>query len=193
MKRTIILLAAVLLTAGCVDPLRWEPSEAEKQNVYLHLKTNEAAAIAASQQKAAAPLPELTAAAAQQSAAVLAYYGLPKKLPPTETVDELLSEANRKVTKDATKIAAERPDPWLLADGLLEAAIGIGGIIGGIGGAKVVKKLKTTREKTKALREVVQGNELYLRIHPDAAAEFKEVQGKVQSRTSAEAVRDVKS
>jgi len=84
-----------------------------------------------------------------------------------DPVREILSESNQALTQTARVEAIQRPDPWDIADNLLELGIGIGGVVGGAFGVRMVRKLQLAREKSIALREIVKGNELFKRDNPE--------------------------
>ncbi|MBE0537444.1 MAG: hypothetical protein IH624_17410 [Phycisphaerae bacterium] len=174
MKVTILLCVGMLIaTAGC-DALRFAPGEAQKANAYLHHRTAQLAAHRARDEAASTDLVQLTALGEMQSRAFMADYGLPKVLPAAETVQDVLADASRAVAANALAISSDRPDAWAVADGLFEAVIGIAGVLGGAYGIRAVQFLRRTRETSHALREVIQGNEVFKRAQTDAAAAFKQ-------------------
>jgi hypothetical protein len=180
----LLVLVIVLPAAGC-GRLRFAPSELEKQNVYLHQKTVEAAAVQAAAENSSADLQRLTRAAAQQSEAIVAHYGWPEEIPASESVDELLSAENGQITATARRQALERPDPWDVADHLLELGIAVAGVVGGVYGSRAIAALNAARQKSNALREVIAGNELFKQQNPEAISSFKEAQGSQSSGTRA--------
>lgn len=192
MKRMGVLAVLVLLAAGGCDGLRFAPSEAEKQNVYLHKRTVECAARQAEQENSSADLQQLTQAAANQSEAIVAHYGLPAVLPATDSIEELVGTDNEQVTAAARADAAERPDPWDVADGMLELGIAVAGVVGGVYGSRAAAGLKLAQEKSRALREVIAGNELFKRQNPAAVGSFKEAQGS-QSPSTRTLVAELKN
>lgn len=171
----IIVFVLVSMSAGC-DALRFAPSEAQKQNAYVHHRTVQAAAVQSQQEESTEILQGLTGQATKQSEAILAYYGLPAEIPPSDTVPEILSEQNRALAQTARAEAIQRPNPWEVADHLLELGIGIGGIVGGAFGVRMVRKLQLAKEKSIALREIVKGNELFKRDNPEYTDAFKQSQ-----------------
>ena len=190
-KCILILMGFILVSAGC-DTLRFAPSELQKQNAYVHHRTVQAAAIQARQEETTETLQGLTEQATQQSEAVVAYYGLPKEIPPSNTVGEILSESNKTLAKTARTEAIQRPDPWEVADHLLEMGIGIGGIVGGAFGVRMVRKLQQARQKSIALREIVKGNELFKQDNPEFSEAFKQSQQgqSVSTRTLVTAMKE---
>lgn len=171
----LIGLVLIVFGAGC-DALRFAPSEVQKQNAYVHHRTVQAASVQAQQEETTETLQGLTEQATKQSEAIVAYYGLPAEIPPSDTVPEILSEDNRALAQTARIEAIQRPDPWDIADNLLELGIGIGGVVGGAFGVRMVRKLQLAKEKSIALREIVKGNELFKRDNPEYTAAFKQSQ-----------------
>ncbi len=178
------LMGLLLMITGC-DTLRFAPSEVQKQNAYVHHRTVQAASVQAKQEETTETLQSLTEQATQQSEAILAYYGLPAEIPPSDTAAEIppsdtaaeiLSEGNRTLTQTARVEAIQRPDPWDIADHLLELGIGIGGVVGGAFGVRVVRNLQLAKDKSTALREIVKGNELFKRDNPEFSEAFKQSQ-----------------
>jgi hypothetical protein len=171
----LAVLVMVGVLSGC-GSLRFAPGEKQKQNAYLHHRTLAAAVVCAGQEEVSADLAGLTEQALRQSDAIVAYYGLPRELPGSESVAEILSGANDAVTEGAQLSAGQRPDPWDVADNLLELGIALAGIVGGVYGGRVVAGLKLAREKSIALKEIVMGNELFKKQNPDRAGVFKQAQ-----------------
>jgi len=145
-----------------------------KANAWVHHRTAQLAAQAAdaggSGQAAA-----LTALSAEQTRAFVADYGLPKELPAADTAQEVLA-AGGALAGAALADAQRRPDPWETADAIFELGIGVAGVVGGVYGVRLARLMQQAREKSAALREVVEGNELFKRSNPDAAGAFKEAQ-----------------
>jgi hypothetical protein len=185
------LMGLFLMNIGC-DALRFAPSEVQKQNAYVHHRTVQAAAVQAKQEETTEMLQGLTEQATKQSEAIVAYFGLPAEIPPSDTAPEILSERNRALTQTARVEAIQRPDPWEVADHLLELGIGIGGVIGGAFGVRMVRKLQLAREKSIALREIVKGNELFKRDNPEFTEAFKQSQQQqsVSTRTLVTAMKE---
>jgi len=179
------------LAGGC-ESLRFAPAETDKQNAYLHYKTTAAVSAGVKQENATEPLRDLSAQAVRQSEAILAYYGMPEELPATQTQEQLLSEENRAITEQAKLSGRERPDPWDVADHLLELGIAAAGVIGGVYGTRAMNALQLARQKGQALREIVRGNELFKERHPESAAALKQSQGG-QSADTRKLVVELKS
>jgi hypothetical protein len=171
---SVVILAAVF--AGGCDTLRFAPGEKQKQNAYLHHRTVQTAAVTARQEQTSEPLRTLTTQAEKQSEAIMAYYGLPRVIPQTENVEQILSEENKVLTSQSRTEAISRPDPWDVADHLLEMGIAIAGFAGGVAGGRVIGGLKTAQQKSRALREIVHGNELFKKNNPIMTDDFKQAQ-----------------
>ena len=172
----IVMALALLVLAGGCGQLRFAPDEAQKQNAWLHERTVEAAAVQARVEEASPTLQALTAQAVAQGQAISAWYGPPRQAPPAATTEDLLGGAARDLAVAAREVALQRPDPWDVADGLLELALAVAGVVGGVAGTRAVRVLTEARQKSIALREIVRNNELFKENHPDAVAEFKDAQ-----------------
>ncbi len=165
-------LVLILLSAGC-DSLRFAPSEQQKQNAWLHNRTTAVAAETARAERSSQELQALTKLSERQSRAFTSYYGLPKQYPPAETPAELLAESNWQLASAATTEAAERPDPWQVADAAMELGIGIFALLGGVYGTRAVRFLGDARAKSQALREIIEGNELFKQQNQSQVEAFK--------------------
>ena len=180
-----------LFVAGC-GGLRFSPSEEQKQNAYLHNRTAAIAADAAKDEDGSQKLQALTKLSEVQSRAFVAYNGLPKQFPKAETAEDLLSETSAAITDTATIQSAQRPDVWKLTDSAFELAIAVCGLAGGIYGSKAVGFLKQAKTKSQALKEIIQGNELFKKLNADSATAFKEAQ-KGQSPQTKQLVAELKT
>ena len=82
---TIIFVCACMSVAlaGC-GTLRFAPSEAQKQNAWLHNRTAAIAAQTAKAENVSQVLQALTQLGEKQSQALTAYYGFPEEFPPAE-------------------------------------------------------------------------------------------------------------
>ncbi|HOK94763.1 MAG TPA: hypothetical protein PK052_05305 [Anaerohalosphaeraceae bacterium] len=179
-KGIMALSAAVLLLAGC--GLRYAATEQQKENAWLHWRVCRQAAETAAEENSSSPLCGLTALAEAQSEAFVLDYGLPAWRPEEDNSAALLDEA-KAAAAQAQADAAKRPDVWAAADGLLELAIGLAGLVGGVYGARAAGFLKTARAKSQALQEIIAGNELFKRLYPDQAGRFKEAQAHQSAST----------
>jgi hypothetical protein len=173
-KATLFTFACIcLLLAGC-DSLRFAPTEAQKQNAWLHNRTAIVTAETARAEDTSPKLQSLTQLGEVQSRAFSAYYGLPKEFPPAETAEEILAESNFQLASTALQESGERPDPWQVADSMLEMGIGICALLGGVYGTRAVRFLKDARGKSDALKEIIAGNELFKKQNQTQAAAFKQ-------------------
>ncbi len=173
MMEVAVVLVVCAMTAGCGE-LRFAPGEAMKANAWAHFRTTQLAADAAKREEASEPLCGLTELSARQSEAFVAYCGMPKELPAVDSADEALTAANRQLATAAVQEANERPNPWDTADGLLELGIAAVGLFGGATAARIARTMQQAREKTKALKEIVAGNELFKRNNFESAEAFKQ-------------------
>ncbi len=180
----VVMAAAILLTlaSGCAS-LRFAPDEQQKQNAYLHQCTTQAAALQSKQEHSSAVLQKLTQTAAHQSAAIMAYYGLPKNIPSSDNIEQLLSPQNEVLTNNARKEAVKRPDPWGVADGVFQLGIALAGLAGGVMGHKAVKAIQLARQKSIALKEIIDGNELFKKQNIAVADNLKQAQQRQSKST----------
>ena len=86
----------------------------------------------------------------------------------------------------------QRPDGWQLADSALELAIGISVLLGGVYGTRALRFLKDAQIKSKALKEIIEGNELFKKQNESSAAAFKQAQ-QSQSPETRQIVAEMKS
>jgi hypothetical protein len=175
MKSVYVVIAAICLLSGC-DTLRFAPSEKEKQNAWLHNRTAEFAADAARSESASDKLKGLTNLSAMQSRAITSYYGMPRQFPQADTANDVLSQASIQLANEASADAAKRPDLWQIADNSLELGIGIAALFGGVFGTRALQFLKDAKAKSKALKEIIEGNELFKLQNPTVADDFKDTQ-----------------
>lgn len=149
MRAVLWISLVLLLLAGCQSMgLRNEPTEPMKQTAWLTKEIAEA--IEKEGTVAHSPGAKKMVEGAKAAAY---YYGLPKTPPDMSQFDTLAPQAQLD--------AQEKPDPFQVADGVLGLAIAGAALFGGGGAVKVVQKLKTIREKSKAFAQVVKNNELY--------------------------------
>ena len=192
MKKILWILVLVsAFVAGC-DSLRLSPTEEQKQNAWLHNRTTLMATEKAKSEDASKTLQMLTKLSELQSRAFSAYYGLPKEFPVADTVEDILSQSNLQLAQTALAESAERPDMFQVADNVFELAIGICALLGGVYGTKAVKFLKEARTKSKALEEIISGNELFKKQHTESATDFKAAQ-QGQSPETRQIVAEMKS
>lgn len=173
-KAVIFAFACMwILLAGC-DSLRFAPSEAQKQYAWLHNRTAIVTAETARAEDTSPKLQALTQLGEVQSRAFSTYYGLPKEFPPAETAEDILAESNFQLASAALQESADRPDPWQVADSMLEMGIGICALLGGVYGTRAVRFLKDARGKSNALKEIIGGNEQFKKQNQTQTAAFKQ-------------------
>jgi len=177
-----ILIVLFFLLAGC-DSLRFVPGEAQKQNAWLHSRTAAIAAVTAKDEAASQKLQALAKLSQLQSRAITSYYGLPEELPPADTAEQILSESSWQLGRTALAESVERPDAWQVADSALELGIGICALMGGVYGTRAVRFLKQARTKSKALQEIIVGNELFKKNNGSSAVAFKQAHQNQSSAT----------
>ena len=176
------LIVMCIFSAGC-DTLRFAPSEAQKQNAWLHNRTVIITAETARAEDTSEKLQALTQLSELQSRAFSSYCGLPKEFPQAETAEDILSQSNWQLARTALTESADRPDAWQVADSALELGIGICALLGGVYGTKAVRFLGRARTKSKALQEIVTGNELFKKQNEAQASAFKQAHQSQSSQT----------
>ena len=70
--------------------------------------------------------------------------------------------------------------------------IAISALVGGVYGTRAVRFLKEAKDKSKALQEIIQGNELFKKQNPQSADTFKQAQT-LQSTETRKIVAEIKS
>ena len=192
MKRFLVMSVLLcVFVVGC-DSLRFAPNENQKQNAWLHNRTTAMTAEFAKDEFTSDELQSLAKLSELQSRAFVSYCGLPKEFPPAETAEDVLSDSSFAITQSAISDSAQRPDVWELTDATLEMAIAISALIGGVYGTKAIAYLKEARTKSKALKEIIEGNELFKKLNAESADAFKEAQ-KSQSPETKTIVAELKS
>lgn len=191
MAKLSLVSVVFMLLVGC-DSLRFAPGEAQKQNAWLHNRTARMAADIARDEDSSGELQGLTNLCEVQSRAFAADYGLPDEFPPADAAEAILAESNQQLAGLALAKARRRPDAWDVADGVMDLGIGIAALFGGVYGVKVARFLKEARVKSKALGEIITGNELFKREHADSAQDFKAAH-KDQSPQTRQLVTQVKT
>ncbi|MHC4212151.1 MAG: hypothetical protein ACYSWP_02140 [Planctomycetota bacterium] len=184
MKKSVVASTALvcLFFVGC-DSLRFAPSEVQKQNAWVHNRTAAIAVQAADDEIASQKLQSLTKLSEQQSRAFVAYHGLPKEFPVAETAEDVLGQSNFQLANSALSDSTDRPDTFEVADSVFELLIGIAALAGGIYGTRSLRFLKDARVKSRALKEIVDGNELFKQRNPEQATGFKEAHRNQSSGT----------
>ncbi len=191
LELAVFVTCTLAFTTGC-DSLRLAPSQAQKQNAWLHNRTAIVAAEAARTEDTSQQLQALTQLSEIQSRAFSTYYGLPDEFPPAETAEDILAESNVQLAKAAMQQAAARPDPWQVADAAVELGIGICALLGGVYGTRAVGFLRDARGKSQALKEIIEGNELFKKQNASAAAAFKQAH-QTQSPQTRQLVTQIKA
>jgi hypothetical protein len=167
------LFTSALLLAGC-DSLRFALSEQQKQNAWLHNRTAMMAAQTAGAEQTSEKLQALTELNELQSQAFTSYFGLPMEFPQAASAEQILAESNWQLAQESLQQSGERPNAWQIADSAMELGIGICALLGGVYGTRAVGFLKDARTKSKALQEIIAGNELFKKTSPSQAAAFKD-------------------
>ena len=192
MKQTYMALVVLsLLFAGC-DSLRFAPSETQKQNAWLHNRTTAIAAETARSQNCSTRLQQLTGLSQLQSRAFTSYFGLPKEFPTAEIAEDVLTESNFALARAVLAESTERPDAFEIADSVLEIGIGLCALLGGVYGTRAVGFLRTARTKSKALAEIIEGNELFKKQNQNYSSAFKQAH-KDQSPRTRQIVTEMKT
>ena len=168
-----MLAAGMLFCAGC-EGIRFGPSEAQKQNAWVHNRTAAIASQTAQAEQSSEKLQELTRLSETQSQAFVAYYGMPQEVPKADTFNDVLSESNKQLAATAIKESSQRPNAWDVADSTLELGIAIAGLFGGAGAIRVMSFLQQAKAESNALKEIVLANEIFKKTNPDSAEAFKD-------------------
>lgn len=196
MRYLVLVLVFCMLIGviGCGDsPLRFAPTQQQKQSAYLLDRTVQTAAVQAKVEGASEQLQALTSEATNQTAAVVSFYGMPQEIPPSSTADDLLLPENKETTQQAAFQSTARPDPWDVADHFLEMGIALAGVVGGVYGSKAAGAIGIARQKSQALREVVRNNEVFKReAGTETAKQFNQAQG-VQSDSTKKIVSELRT
>ncbi len=182
----IMLIVVACLSFGC-DNLRMAPTEPQKQIAYQAVVTARAVESAGTDaySPAATQLVDATAVS-------LAYTGVPATPTITDyptTLAEADHDAARRPTAD---------EIWSEADGWIDFGIALAGIFGGGAGIAATQFLVKARQKSRALREVISGNEKlkeYLREigKTDELNAFYDFQNEKQSGKTEVIVADERS
>ncbi len=166
-------LTLMLFALGC-ENLRFAPSEAQKQNAWLHNRTAQVTAEVTKDEDASEKLQSLAKLSELQSRTFVTYCGLPEEFPQAETADDILRDTNVQLAKTALTESADRPDTWQIADSALELAIGISALLGGVYGTRAAGFLRDARTKSQALKEIITGNEFFKKQNESAVVAFKD-------------------
>ena len=189
MKNIIMIMTVcVLLFCGGCSALRLAPDDAQMANAYLLGQSTRAAANLAAGSGAGETLCRLTELSAMQSEAVAEYYGV--DLPDEPNMQHLLSEEAFAISGKALHNAANQ-NPMKAIGGILEAAIGICGVVGGAFGIKAAAFLTAAKEKAFALQEIIYANEDFKNAYPQYKDVFKQAQA-AQSPATKKIVTEIK-
>lgn len=164
-----VICAALL--SGC-NSLRFSPSEPIKQTAEL---TNDLATKI--DREGTDPGSSASKQLVRGTQVALSYIGRSDQPADPDDFETIVSQG---------QIDAElRPDVWQVADAALELGIGVAGLFGGIGGIKLAGYFQKAKEKSKALQEVVKGNELFKKtVDQGIRKQFADAQNQTQSTNS---------
>jgi len=182
MRKVSVIVVFCLLLLGC-DSLRFAPTEVQKQNAWLHNRTAAITAECTRAEEASEKLQALAGLSELQSRAFVSYCGLPKEFPEGESAEDILHQSSFELAQTALAESADRPDAWQLADSVFELAIGISALLGGVYGTRAVRFLREARVKSKALQEVIAGNELFKKQNREYTSAFKEAHNSQSPQT----------
>lgn len=174
-KSTIFIIISLCMVAGC-DNLRFAPSQSMKSNAWLHQKTTKMAADIAEEENVSEQLQQLAAISHLQSQPFVGYFGLPEKIPSAATFEQIVSESSNAITEKAFAESIKRPGFLDITDAVINVALAVTAVFGGVYGAKFAGFLKMAKNKTLALREIIEGNELFKMRFPEQAENFKDSQ-----------------
>ncbi len=191
MKPIFFLATAVCFSACGCDSLRFAPSEKQKQNAWLHSQTTALTADVSRAEKTSGKMQALADLAEEQSRAFLSYYGLPKKFPEAESANDVLSERSVQISRQALEDSAQRPDVWRMTNSMLDCAIGIAALLGGVYGTRAVRFLREAKTKSKALQEIIRGNEIFKKQNSEKVDSFKQSH-QLQSAQTRQIVTELK-
>ena len=171
------IVLAVLLMAPAATACDWRPSE-DTETERLAAQSHRGGGRRDRQDRAdlaGASGPDASSRNCR-AAPFTSYCGLPKEYPQAETAQQILAESNWQTASTALAQSAERPDPWQVADSALDIGIGVCALFGGVLGTRAVRFLQEARAKSQALKEIIQGNELFKTQNADQVAAFKAAQ-----------------
>lgn len=190
MKKVLMMAVLAMGFTGC-GGLRFGATEAQKQNAWVHHRTCQLTQQTAREENVSPALTGLAAMATQQSEAFVLDYGLPKERPAMETVEAVLA-GGPAIAEQASSDAQRRPDAWALTDAAMELGIGVAGLLGGVYGLRIATYLKQAKDKSRALKEIIEGNELFKQLCPTVVSDFKQAHAN-QSAATRTLVTEMKS
>jgi len=191
MQKKMVMVMVLVIISGC-DCIRFAPTQQQKQNAWVHNRTAAIISQMAKEEDSSEKLQALTDLSEMQGQAFAAYFGLPDELPKAYTAEDVLSESNKQLASMAIAQSKQRPDVWTAADSMFELGIAIAGLFGGAGAIRFAKFLQEAKAKSKALKEIVLGNEIFKKTNPDSAEAFKDAQ-RNQSSLTRQIVTEMKS
>ncbi len=191
MRKVVLVLSVMVLASGC-QAIRFPASEAQKENAWLHNATASAVVRTAKDEQASEKLIKLSSLGELQSRAFVFDYGLPKQMPAVSD-EGLLSQASFDLAGNAISDSQSKPDVWEVADAGLEVGIALAGLLGGAYGLKAAAFLATARKKSKALREIIKGNETFKHQKADAVEMFRMIHDAKQSPETKKIVKEIKN
>ena len=191
MRKIMLISLLVVFLSGC-DSLRFAPSQSQKKNAWLHSRAAQMAADVAKAEETSGQLQSLTSLCNIQGRAFCADYGLPNEFPAADTVEDVLAQSSFSLADTAIIGSTLRPNGWDVADGAIDLGIGIAALFGGVYGTKALRFLTQTKVKTKALREIIQGNEFFKQLNTGSAESFKSAH-KTQSPATRQVVTEIKN
>jgi len=187
----IVLVAVFLVTAGCAS-FRLAPTESQKLNAWLHYRTTAIASELAASEQSSESLCKLTNLSTAQSSVFLADYGLPAKLPQIDSAQDILSQQNWDAALQILDDAQNAPKGWDIADSAIELGIAVAGLLGGAYGLRFAGFLTQVQQKSKALREIIIGNELFKKQNENLSDAFKSAH-QLQSSETKQIVSQIKN
>ena len=190
-KFLFIIILQIIFASGC-STFRPAATEMQKQNAWLHNRTAQVLATTAEVENSSQKMLSLSKLNNAQSQAIVYDYGLPKQLPQADTTEQILSDASWQIAESAMADSINKPDAWDIADAALELGIGVAALLGGVYGVRFAGFLRSARTKSRALREIIKGNEIFKNQNAELTSAFKNAQ-KNQSPETRQIVAELKS
>jgi hypothetical protein len=193
--KSLITIFIVIIIAFCLSGcgiIRKAPTDVQKQNAWIHYRTSQLAADTARTEHVSENLKQLTNLGQLQSSAFVNYFGLPKSPKQIQTAEQAVSEQNFKLAEQANLQASEKIDGWGIFNNALEIGIGLCAVAGGVWGTKFAGFLKTARVKSKALKEIIEANEIFKSANKKYSSEFKKAHNS-QSKSTKKIVTEMKN
>lgn len=181
---TLLIALAILPIAGC-ESLRLAASEDQKK---LAFDTYQRASQV--DLYGAEPKTETTAKLVTGTSAGLTYIGMPKE----PEITDYTATASQAKADAAKRPTAEKV--WDGVDGFLELGIGVAALFSGGAAVKITQNLKEAKEKSAALREVIQKNQKFLDSLPKddtVRAMFKDIHAKNRPASTEKFITEIKT